>query len=441
MEEQITLDLISTFSDVYNSDPQNKIIEDKITKNGLEESLINKTIIKENKPVFNIELPDSKRYDQKDNFRCWIYSGLNTIKYDVAKNLNIDLKSFSLSNSYIAFFDKLEKSNNTYENIINLQDTSLKYINKEKILKDCVSESGNWKWFVSIVNKYGLVPYECMQDTFEDLIEKNITNLFTEKVKKDCIKLINEKNNNKNIEDLRKIKEGYLKENYVFLSKILGEPKLKFDYGYTDKNSNYIKYKNMTPLEFKNKFLSINLDDFVFLENVPSYDKDFYKLYRKKYLGNVYKESYIEFLNLPINEIKKLAIKQLKDKIPVYIGINIKKFNDKKFGILDTRLFDYKKVLGLDFLTKKEAFNTQNIYTHHCMSICGVNLLENGKPQRWKVEDSYGDSKKVNGYYIMNDNYFDEFVLQVIINKKYLSKDQLKLFKQDVIEIDVEDSI
>lgn len=96
MEEQITLDLISTFSDVYNSDPQNKIIEDKITKNGLEESLINKTIIKENKPVFNIELPDSKRYDQKDNFRCWIYSGLNTIKYDVAKNLNIDLKSFSL---------------------------------------------------------------------------------------------------------------------------------------------------------------------------------------------------------------------------------------------------------------------------------------------------------------------------------------------------------
>lgn len=219
MEEQITLDLISTFSDVYNSDPQNKMIEDKITKNGLEESLINKTIIKENKPVFNIELPDSKRYDQKDNFRCWIYSGLNTIKYDVAKNLNIDLKSFSLSNSYIAFFDKLEKSNNTYENIINLQDISLKYINKEKILKDCVSESGNWKWFVSIVNKYGLVPYECMQDAFEDLVEKNITNLFTEKVKKDCIKLINEKNNNKNIEDLRKIKEGYLKENYVFFIK------------------------------------------------------------------------------------------------------------------------------------------------------------------------------------------------------------------------------
>ena len=143
MEEQITLDLISTFSDVYNSDPQNKMIEDKITKNGLEESLINKTIIKENKPVFNIELPDSKRYDQKDNFRCWIYSGLNTIKYDVAKNLNIDLKSFSLSNSYIAFFDKLEKSNNTYENIINLQDTSLKYINKEKILKEALNTNND----------------------------------------------------------------------------------------------------------------------------------------------------------------------------------------------------------------------------------------------------------------------------------------------------------
>lgn len=134
-----------------------------------------------------------------------------------------------------------------------------------------------------------------MQDTFEDLIEKNITNLFTEKVKKDCIKLINEKNNNKNIEDLRKIKEGYLKENYVFLSKILGEPKLKFDYGYTDKNSNYIKHKNMTPLEFKNKFLSINLDDFVFLENAPSYDKDFYKLYRKNTLEMFIKKAILSF--------------------------------------------------------------------------------------------------------------------------------------------------
>lgn len=441
MEEQITLELIRDFSKTYNNNLINKNIENKIIENGLVNSCIDKKIIEENEFTFNIELPDSKRYDQKENYRCWIYCGLNVIKYDLARNLNIDLKQLSLANNYIAFFDKLEKSNNTYENIINIKNNSWEYINKEEILKDCVSELGNWKWFVSIVNKYGLVPYECMPDVFESLIMKNITELFTEKVKKDSIKLLNKKRENKSIEELRKMKETFLKENYSFLSKILGEPKMKFDFEYKDKNLNNIKYRNMTPLEFKEKFLKINLDDFVFLENAPMYNKEFYKIYRKKYIGNVYQKSYIEFLNLPMDEIKKLVIKQLKDGMPVYIGINLKKFIDKKSGVLDTRLFNYSKMLGLDFLTKNEALNTNNIYTNHCMSICGVNLSENGKPQRWKLEDSYGTQEKVDGYYIMNDNYFDEFILQVIINKEYLSKKQLKLLKQEVIECGVSDPI
>lgn len=119
MEKQITIDLINNFSNIYNSNPMNKIIENSITENGLENSCIDKRIIEENQPIFNIELLDGKRYDQKNNYKCWIYSGLNMIKYNMTKNLNIDLKDFALSNNYIAFFDKLEKSNNTYENIIN----------------------------------------------------------------------------------------------------------------------------------------------------------------------------------------------------------------------------------------------------------------------------------------------------------------------------------
>ena len=169
------------------------------------------------------------------------------------------------------------------------------------------------------------------------------------------------------------------------------------------------------------------------------YNKEYYKLYREKYLGNVYQGSYVEFLNLPINEIKELAIKQLKDNMPVYIRINLRKFRDKKSGVLDTRLFNYKNTFGFDFLTKEDALNTHDIYPHHCMSICGVNLLENNKPQRWKLEDSYGTEEKVDGYYIMNDNYFDEFILQAIINKKYLSEEQLELLKQDAIEFEIKD--
>ena len=243
MNKQITLDLIKKFSKKYNNNSLNKIIENAITKNGLENSCIDNNIIIENQPIFNIELPEGKRYDQKDNYRCWIYAGLNFIKYNIAQNLKINLKNFALSNNYIAFFDKLEKSNNTYENIINLKNTNWDYINKNQILDYGVREEGCWQWFKSIVDKYGLMPYEYMPDVFESLNFEKITTLFDDKVKKDCIKLINAKKENKTIVELRKIKEEFLEENYTFLSKVLGQPLSKFDYEYKDRDSKYIQQR------------------------------------------------------------------------------------------------------------------------------------------------------------------------------------------------------
>lgn len=119
MDNEIKLKQIEEFNKIYNSNKTNKIIENAITKNGLENACINRDVIIENQPVFNIELPDSKRYDQQDSWRCWIYGGLNLIKHNIAKNLNMNVMDLELSNNHIAFFDKLEKSNNAYENIKN----------------------------------------------------------------------------------------------------------------------------------------------------------------------------------------------------------------------------------------------------------------------------------------------------------------------------------
>ena len=146
MDNQISLQQINNFSKEYNKDTANKIIEDKITQHGIENTCINHDIIKENPPIFNIELPESKRYHQKESHKCWIFAGINTIKRNVAQNLNIDIMDLELSDNYIAFFDKLEKSNNTYENIIALENTDLTYVRKENILKFCVSEGGYWQY-------------------------------------------------------------------------------------------------------------------------------------------------------------------------------------------------------------------------------------------------------------------------------------------------------
>ena len=168
------------------------------------------------------------------------------------------------------------------------------------------------------------------------------------------------------------------------------------------------------------------------------YNKEYYKVYKKKYLGNVYEKSYVKYLNLPIDDLKDLTIKQLKDNNPVYMGAHILKFRDKKSGILDTRLYNYETTLAFKPLSKEEALNLYDISMHHVMTFTGVNLVDN-KPQRWKIEDSYGDKEKVNGYYIMNDNFFNEFVLSVTIDKKYLSEEQLKLLEQETIEFEIED--
>lgn len=310
MNEQISLNQINEFSKKYNQDTNNKIIENSITKNGLENTCINRNIIIENQPVFNIELPESKRYNQMESYKCWIYAGINVIKYNIAENLNIDIMNLELSSTYISFFDKLEKTNNVYENIINIDNTNLDYIHKENIIKYCVSEGGYWQWFVSIINKYGIVPISFMPDNIESSNYEKISDILDEKVKKDIVYLLNMKNNKESIEKLREKKLQFLQENYFILSKILGEPSFKFDFEYKDKNNKYMIVKDITPLEFKNNFLTLNLEDFVSIGNLPMYNKQYYKLYSKKYLGNIYNNSYVSFLNLPIQDLKELAIKQ-----------------------------------------------------------------------------------------------------------------------------------
>ena len=439
MGNQISLEQIDEFKKIYNSEKTNKIIENAITKNGLENACINRDIIIENQPIFNIELPESKRYDQKDSWRCWIFGGLNLIKHNISKNLNMNVIDLELSNNHIAFYDKLEKSNNTYENIIDANNVDFEYIHKDETLKFCVSEGGYWDMFVSIVNKYGIVPYSYNPDTVESTTVQNVEYLYTEKIKKDILKLIELKKNGMDINVLRIEKKKFLQENYILLCKIYGEPTTKFNFEYKDKDGNYKKIENLTPIDFKNRFLNLKLEDFVTIGNTPMYNKEYYKLYQKKHLGNVYGKSYVKYLNLPIEDLKELSIKQLKDNVPVYMGAHILKFRDKKSGVLDIRLYNYEDTLNLKRLSKEEALNLYDISMHHIMSFTGVNLV-NGKPQRWKVEDSYGDKEKVNGYYIMNDNFFNEFVLSVVIDKKYLSENQLKLLEQEPIKFAVEDT-
>lgn len=426
---EIKLDDIEEFSKQYNSNPNNKIIENAIVQNGLENTMLNKSIIIENQPIFNIELPESSRYDQKDSYKCWIYAGFNMIKYDIAKNLNIDVKNLNLSSNYISFFDRLEKANYLYNKIIKQKNIDFEHLEKEKIIQQAGEETGYWEFFKTLVLKYGLLPYEYMPDTMESQNVDRITTFYKEKVLKDIVNLINLIKQNSSREKLESEIKKYLSENYGILSKILGEPPTSFNYEYKDKQGNYCEYKNITPKEFRDKFLSLNLKDYINLGNIPKYNKEYYKTYRRDNYEHIEKST---LLNLPIKYLKEASIKQLKNGTPVYMGIYVRQFRDKKTGVLDTRLFNYDEILGIKPLSKEEGLNTTEIRMHHFMTLTGVHIVDN-KPIRWKVEDSYGDNEKINGCYVMNDNYFDKYVFDVIVDKKYLSSEHLELLNQEPI--------
>ena len=427
--KEIELNNIETFSKIYNSNVNNKNIENKIKQYGLEKVCINQKIIDENPPIFNLELEETKRYDQKDSLRCWAFSGINVIKRNMANNLNIDIMQFGLSDNFIAFFHRLEKANTTYEKILKSKTIDLDKIVKRNILKNPVEEVGNWKTFTGIIKKYGIVPITIMPITVEGETATRVTNLFSETVRSNAITLLKLKSQNKNIEELRKIKLKMLADNYEFLSQVYGEPVKTFNYNYTDKNGNNINLKNITPNQFAEQFLSIDIENFVFISNVPKKNRKYGEKLKNQASININKMKYVEFLHLSIKELKDLSIKQLKDNIPVMVGIYIRKFADKKSGVLDTRLYDYENLIKYKSLNKEDGMLVGDIELHHWMTITGVQI-EEGVPKRWKVEDSYGDNEKINGYYIMNDNYYDKYVFTVIINKKYLSKKQLEFYNQ-----------
>lgn len=433
--KSITRKQLEKFHKAYHENTMNKVIENAIYNNGIDEVCLNHSIIEENQPIFNIELPKAKAYDQKQSGRCWCYATINMIKYNVAQNMNVKVEDLDLSVAYLTFFDRLEKSNNVYENVITSEKFDFEYLKEEKLL--LYGEGGQFIYARELIKKYGLMPAVYMKDSISSSRSNKLNLLFQEKIKSDCKKIIELKKEKASMEKIRQEKEKMLEENYIFLSKILGEPISEFNLEYYDKEHKLIQCGKMTPLEFKERFLTINLDDYVSLYHLPRYNRTLYHKYIRKYHGNVIGHSKVEYVCVTPEEIAKCAIKQLKDGCPVPFICPTAKYWYRKDWILDTRIFNYQQVLDFTPMTKADEFDFYDVNPNHVMTFVGVHVV-NRKPIRWKVENSWGTIKDMKQYMVMNQSYFEECVLEVIIHKKYLSKKIKEAFNREpeVIEVD-----
>ena len=379
--------------------------------------------------MFSIDIPTMSVSDQKQSGRCWIFAGLNVLREIIGKKYNIE--SFEFSQSYVAFFDKLEKVNFALEKLIELRNKDSDDRVLIWLLDNGIADGGQWDMLVNVIEKYGLVSKNAMLETFTSSCTREVNYLINAIIRK-----FNEQVRRvKSVKDARELKEETMVNVYNLLCSCYGVPPTKFNFEYVDKNKEYHIEKDITPIEFYKNYVGDTLKDYVSIINAPTKDKPFNKCYTVDYLGNVVEGKDIKYLNLSLNDFKELVIKQLSDKEVVWFGSDCSRYGDRGKGIWDDKLFLFNESFGIDFdLTKESSLVNRHSAMNHAMVLTGVNLIDN-KPTKWKIENSWGDRVANRGYYICSDSWFDRFVYQAVVNKKYLTKEQKEALKGKVTHL------
>lgn len=430
-EGSLTSEMLAGFSRAYEADPANKMLENIITQNGLKNAALRRDTIVKDRLVFSVELPKVKATNQKKSGRCWAFAGLNLLRRRAAALLEADPEDFELSQNFTTFYDKLEKANSFYESVLLFHGQ--KPLDREMLylMTTGMAQGGTWDYFRELVRKYGVVPKSVMPETKDSEEADVFTRLLSKKMRRDAVELRRLLDDGKSAPEVRAVKEKHMSEIYGILCKVLGQPPERFRYEYYDKDKKYRRLEETTPLEFAGKYLDTDLDEYAMIGNAPAFNKEYGRLYQERdYVSDVWKLSGQRFLNLELDAMKGLAVRALQDGEPVCFACNVTQDSNRDLELFDDELYQYDKLFGLDFsMSKGDMLDYKDIEAEHMMLFTGVNLSD-GRPNRWKVENSWGDEKKNKGFFVMSDRFFDLYVFECAIPKKYLSQEQLQLLEQ-----------
>ncbi len=428
-EGSITPEMLAAFRAETANQPSVKAIRNAVTSGNVGQLVQNNENKGKIDDFFTYKVKVDGISDQKSSGRCWLFASLNAMR-----GLAIEkhkMKNFFFSQSYSFFFDQLEKSNLFLQEIIQTGNLPLSDRKVEWLLKNPAADGGVWSSFVNIVEKYGVVPSSVMPDSKQAENTRSINNVLTTLLRSDALKLRAMISSGSKQADIRKAKTDMLGEVYRILSVSLGEPPQQFTWRYEDKDGKVSELATYTPQSFFKEFIEVDLHDYVQLMDDPS--REYYKVYEIEYDRNTYEGANWKYLNIPVNEMKPAAIASIKAGEAMYYSCDVGKQLDRENGILDLANYDTESLFGVTLsMTKKERIQTFESSSSHGMTLCGVDLDAEGKPVKWLVENSWGKTGH-DGFLIMTDRWFDAYMFRLIVHKKYVDPQILKLLEQPAV--------
>ena len=430
MSKAISQEQLQNFQADLDKHEGHEVNERAVTKNGiLSVSADYRSEVAMDR-VFSIDIDTGKVADQKRSGRCWMFAALNTMRHSMREKLHMK-DDFELSQNYTFFWDKLEKSNYFLENVLQTAELPTSDRKVAWLMQTPQQDGGQWDMLVALIQKYGVVPQTVMPETFNSSNSTEINKQLNLKLRKDAVELRELVAAKKSDADIQKAKEKMLNEIYRMLAYTFGEPPASFDFEYRDTDNNYHRIENITPQEFFKKYVGWNLDDYVSIINAPTADKPFNHMYTVEMLGNVLGGRQVRHLNLDMQTFRKVAIEQLKHGESVWFGSDVGQESDRKKGIMDTNLYHQDELFDVDFsMSKAERLDYGESMMTHAMVLTGVDLVDD-QPTKWKVENSWGDKVGEKGFFVMSDDWMEEFCYQIVVNKKYLPKDLQEILKEE----------
>ena len=445
----ISPEMLEQISATYEDNAYDKAISNALAGTSIATLAINA----DNAAMIDTHFSDRVRTkgitDQQSSGRCWLFTGLNVLR---AKMIDkYELPGMEFSQNYLFFYDQLEKANLFLQGVIDTKELPFDDRKVDWLFSNPLSDGGQFTGVSNLITKYGLVPSEAMPETYQANNTSQMANLLKLKLREDGLALrkaydeayakgksLPKKDAGKLMDkvnaELQQMKLAQLSEIYRMLALCLGEPVKEFEWTRCDKDNNIVDRRTYTPKSFYDEYIGEDLENnYVMIMNDPC--REYGRVYEIDYDRHVYDGHNWLYINLPVERIKEMAIASIKDNVAMYFSCDVGKFYSRSKGTLDLANFDYDSLMGVEFgMNKQERVMTHASGSSHAMTLIAVDIVD-GKPVKWMVENSWGPASGYKGCLIMTDEWFNEYMFRLVVEKQYVPEDILKMLEQTPVQL------